>query len=79
MLVQELIKEYGLNVVQAYMGHIRDNAETAVRSMLKNVGSKGERVLEAEDFMDDGSRIKLKISINVDIGSAVFDFRYISF
>ena len=26
----------------------------------------GKSVLEAEDFMDDGSNIKLKVSINTD-------------
>ncbi len=36
-LVCELIDSYGLDVVQAYMGHIQSNAEVAVRSMLKEV------------------------------------------
>jgi len=30
-LVQELISEYGLDVVQAYMNYIQENAEIAVR------------------------------------------------
>ena len=34
-LVSELINEYNLDVVQAYMGHIQKNAELAVRDMLK--------------------------------------------
>ncbi|KAI8432873.1 hypothetical protein MSG28_013799 [Choristoneura fumiferana] len=34
-LVGELIGQYGLDVVQAYMGHIQKNAELAVRDMLK--------------------------------------------
>lgn len=33
-LVHELIAEYGLGVVQAYMRHIQSNAEQAVREML---------------------------------------------
>ncbi len=33
-LVHELIAEYGLGVVQAYMKHIQANAEGAVREML---------------------------------------------
>ena len=33
-LVQDLIGEYGLGVVQAYMRHIQANAEGAVREML---------------------------------------------
>lgn len=34
-LVGELIDQYGLDVVQAYMTHIQKNAELAVRDMLK--------------------------------------------
>jgi Hydantoinase B/oxoprolinase len=34
-LVQELVAEYGLAVVQAYMHHVQANAELAVREMLK--------------------------------------------
>ncbi len=34
----------------------------------------GQSVLDAEDFMDDGSKIKLKVKIDVGTGSAVFDF-----
>jgi 5-oxoprolinase (ATP-hydrolysing) len=35
MLVGELISEYGVEVVQAYMAFIRNNAEQAVRTFLK--------------------------------------------
>lgn len=37
-LVTELIDAYGLNVVQAYMNYIQQNAEEAVRDMLKEIG-----------------------------------------
>lgn len=36
-LVSELIDIYGLNVVQAYMKYIQENAEVAVRDMLKEI------------------------------------------
>lgn len=39
-LVGGLIGEYGLEVVQAYMGHIQAHAELAVRSMLKTFSEK---------------------------------------
>ena len=39
-LVSELIDAYGLEVVQAYMKHIQENAEVAVRDMLKEIGKK---------------------------------------
>ncbi|CAG9859662.1 unnamed protein product [Phyllotreta striolata] len=78
-LVGELIDQYGLEVVQAYMGHIQSNAEVAVRDMLKAVAGEarrriGESVLMAEDFMDDGSRIRLAVTLDEENGSAYCDF-----
>lgn len=35
LLINELIDEYGLGEVQAYMGYVQDNAELAVRDMLR--------------------------------------------
>ncbi|XP_027919025.1 5-oxoprolinase [Vigna unguiculata] len=78
-LVQELIEQYGLETVQAYMNYVQVNAEAAVREMLKSVGhsisSKNElATIEEEDYMDDGSIIHLKLSIDSNKGEAVFDF-----
>lgn len=78
-LVAELIDAYGLDVVQAYMNYIQQNAELAVRDMLKEIARKtkertGQTVLTAEEHMDDGSPIKLKITIDEQNGSALCDF-----
>jgi 5-oxoprolinase (ATP-hydrolysing) len=78
-LVRELIGEYGLPVVQSYMGHIRDAAERAVRDMLKAfAAARGLAApvgsVSAEDFMDDGTRIALRVTIDQRDGSAIFDF-----
>lgn len=78
-LVKELIDCYGLAVVQAYMGYIQSNAELAVRDMLKEFARRrrqqtGSLEVEAEDQMDDGTPIRLKVQINEEEGSAVFDF-----
>jgi len=78
-LVCELIDYYGLLVVQSYMSYVRHNAEVAVRSLLRDVAAKtsldgDECILEAEDFMDDGTCIRLKVSIDAEQGSATFDF-----
>uniref|UniRef100_A0A8C7SLX5 5-oxoprolinase, ATP-hydrolysing n=1 Tax=Oncorhynchus mykiss TaxID=8022 RepID=A0A8C7SLX5_ONCMY len=78
-LVGELIDSYGLAVVQAYMGYIQTNAELAVRDMLKEFArcrqkQTGSLEVEAEDFMDDGTPIRLRVQINENEGSAVFDF-----
>lgn len=54
---------------------IRDNAELAVRNLLKHVAKKqGRTELSAIDHLDDGTPIVLHVSIDADHGSAVFDF-----
>ncbi|XP_029101963.1 5-oxoprolinase isoform X2 [Scleropages formosus] len=78
-LVLELIDSYGLEVVQAYMGYIQSNAEMAVRDMLKEFARRQRQLtglleVEAEDHMDDGTPIRLRVQINEAEGSAVFDF-----
>jgi 5-oxoprolinase (ATP-hydrolysing) len=76
--MRELIKEYGLEVVNAYMEHIQSCAERAVRDMLRSfserMGLQSVDSVSAEDFLDDGSPIRLKITIDREAGSAVFDF-----
>ncbi|XP_050304540.1 5-oxoprolinase [Anthonomus grandis grandis] len=79
-LVLELINQYGLVVVQAYMQHIQTNAELAVRDMLREVARKavaatGSPTLKYLDFMDDGSPISLTVSLDEENGSALCDFR----
>ena len=70
--VQELrsmVRHFGLDVVIAYMQHVQDNAEGAVKRVLK-VLRNGEFKYE----MDDGSVIAVKISINNEKQTAVVDF-----
>ncbi len=62
------------------------NAEAAVREMLKTMATRASAlqsgssndeklvVLEAEDYMDDGSAICLKLTIDSVKGEAHFDF-----
>ncbi|ETV88609.1 hypothetical protein H257_00159 [Aphanomyces astaci] len=78
LLMHDLIAEYSLQVVTAYMYFIQESAEKAVRNMLHTfslaqhlpeVGS-----VSAEDFMDDGTRLALKITIDRRTDSAIFDF-----
>jgi len=74
-LISTLIGDYGEDVVQFYMRNIQDNAELSVRNLLKDVSKhfKGQD-LSAVDYMDDGSPIRLKVTINAEKGEAVFDF-----
>ena len=73
-LLNELVGEYGLKVVQSYMGFIQHNAETSVRAMLKSFAKSNGSRAEAIDHMDDGTAIKLTIDIDEESGSAIFDF-----
>lgn len=74
-LIENLISEYGEETVIFYMKSIQDNAEFCVRRLLKDVSKKFEgKDLSAVDFMDDGSPIGLKVTIDADKGEAVFDF-----
>jgi 5-oxoprolinase (ATP-hydrolysing) len=77
-LMQQLISEYGLSVICAYMQHVQDNCESAVRNLLRQVArdrnlSFGQQLTDV-DYMDCGSRICLSVSIDPASGSAVFDF-----
>ncbi|KAK4692765.1 5-oxoprolinase (ATP-hydrolyzing), partial [Lecanoromycetidae sp. Uapishka_2] len=74
-LISTLISDYGEPVVQFYMRKIQDNAELSVRNLLKDVSKRFEgRNLSATDYMDDGSPIKLQITIDAKEGEAIFDF-----
>jgi 5-oxoprolinase (ATP-hydrolysing) len=70
--VQELgrmVEEFGLEVVQAYMGHVQDNAEESVRRVIG--------VLKDGSFdlpLDNGAHIKVRVSIGKDKRSATIDF-----
>ena len=77
-LMNELVTEYSLSVVQAYMVHIQSCAEAAVREMLRSFslqhGMKEKDFVTSEDYLDDGTLIKLTVHIDRVEGSALFDF-----
>lgn len=51
--------DYGLETVQEYMYHIRANAESSVRNLLRDVAKRaGTNVLTAVDYLDDGSPVR---------------------
>ncbi|KAJ4354701.1 uncharacterized protein N0V89_006438 [Didymosphaeria variabile] len=73
-LVRMLVQEYTMSVVQNYMRAIQDSAELAVRNLFKSLSAKfQDQPIEAVDYMDDGTPICLKITIDDD-GSATLDF-----
>lgn len=77
-IVKELFDEYSLVYVQAYMKYIQDNAEQSVREMLKELSKKNKMKevdsVTAVDYMDDGTPIQLKLTIDRNEGTAEFDF-----
>ncbi|KAF8504527.1 Hydantoinase B/oxoprolinase [Russula emetica] len=74
-LLHQMVEDYGLKTVQEYMYHIRNNAENSVRNLLREVAKRmNTNILSAVDYLDDGSPICLRVEINEEDGSAVFDF-----
>lgn len=64
-----VIDHYGLDIVHAYMAHVRDNAEESVRRVIDAL-SDGSFVYEA----DDGSVIDVTITVEKETRSAAIDF-----
>ena len=67
--LSRIVGKFGLDVVQAYMGHVQDNAEESVRRVLD--------VLKDCRFtypLDGGARIKVQVSVDHETRSAVVDF-----
>jgi 5-oxoprolinase (ATP-hydrolysing) len=70
--VQELnnmVQHFGLEIVQAYMQHVQDHAEEAVRQKLAAL-KEGQFHYE----LDNGAIIQVKITINKLKRSAIIDF-----
>ncbi|NEP43952.1 MAG: hydantoinase B/oxoprolinase family protein, partial [Okeania sp. SIO2H7] len=70
--VRELLaiaENYGLETVQAYMGYVRDNAEEAVRKVIDKLS---DRVAISE--MDDGSKIRVAVTLDKSTRTAKIDF-----
>lgn len=74
-LIDALVVEYSLPIVQFYMQAINSNAELAVRAFLKQIGAEQKgKPLTFSDFMDDGTEIRLSITIDPLSGDSTFDF-----
>ncbi|HMA13846.1 MAG TPA: hydantoinase B/oxoprolinase family protein, partial [Kiloniellaceae bacterium] len=67
--VRKMVAHFGLDVVQAYMRHVQDNAEESVRRVLD--------VLKDGQFtypLDNGSKIEVKITVDRAAREATIDF-----
>ncbi len=67
--LRRMVGQFGLGTVQAYMQHVKDNAEESVRRVIDSL-KDGEFTHE----LDNGAVIRVKISINRAARSAVIDF-----
>ncbi|AKB21860.1 hydantoinase B/oxoprolinase family protein [Methanosarcina sp. WH1] len=67
--LRRMVEEFSLETVEAYMNHVQDNAEEAVRRVIDRL-SNGEFTY----MLDDGSAIKVKVTIDRKHRGARIDF-----
>ncbi|OOG71388.1 5-oxoprolinase [Sinorhizobium sp. A49] len=67
--LKKMIAQFGEDVVEAYMGHVQDNAAESVRRVLDQLPD-GEFSYE----MDQGCKIVVKITVDRDKREATVDF-----
>ena len=67
--LRKMVEQFGLDVVQAYMGHVQANAEESVRRVITRL-KDGAFTLP----LDNGAQIQVAIRVNAKERSAVIDF-----
>jgi len=67
--LEKMVAHFGLDVVEAYMGHVQDNAEESVRRLLSRLEDGQFRV-----EMDQGTWVDVKISVDRANRRARVDF-----
>ena len=67
--LRKMVAHYGMGVVDAYMKHVQDNAEESVRRVLEVL-----RDGEFEYPMDQGSVVRVRISVDRENREACIDF-----
>ncbi len=68
--LRKIVAHFGLDVVEAYMGHVQDNAAESVRRVLERLPDSSQY----EYPTDTGQVIKVKISVDRDKREATVDF-----
>lgn len=77
--LNHMVNQFGLRTVQAYMQHVQDNAEQAVRQVIAQLcerrRSQGESLVSTYQVpMDCGATIQVQVRLNPDDRSAILDF-----
>ena len=67
--LRKMVAEFGLDVVQAYMRHVQDNAEESVRRVITRL-KDGTFTLP----LDNGAQIQVAVRVDAAERSAVIDF-----
>ncbi|HEY3621479.1 MAG TPA: hydantoinase B/oxoprolinase family protein [Roseiarcus sp.] len=67
--LKRMVEMFSLEVVEAYMGHVQDNADESVRRVIDQLADG-----EAESVSDQGAVIKVKISVDKERREATVDF-----
>lgn len=67
--LKRMVSDHGEAVVAAYMGHVQDNAERAVRRVIDALDDGAAAIR-----MDDGAEIRVTIRVDRAARSAVIDF-----
>jgi 5-oxoprolinase (ATP-hydrolysing) len=67
--LRRMISHFGLDVVHAYMRHVQDNAEEAVRRVIDALGAGSY-----EYEMDNGARICVRVTVDRAKRAATIDF-----
>ncbi|MBE2264485.1 MAG: hydantoinase B/oxoprolinase family protein, partial [Burkholderiaceae bacterium] len=67
--LRKMVAQFGLDVVQAYMGHVQDNAEESVRRVITRLRD-GAFTLP----LDNGAQIQVAIRVDAASRSAEIDF-----
>ena len=57
--LRKLVDDYGLPVVNAYMAYVQDNADEAVRRVIRQLKDG-----ECESLMDNGARIRVAVRVD---------------
>ena len=73
--LEKMVEKFGLSTVQAYMQHVQDNAEQAVRQVIRQLyKQQGAGPLTCKVPMDCGATVRVAISINEAEDGATIDF-----
>ena len=65
--LQQMVAQFGLRIVQAYMGYVQNNAEQAVRRVIDKLRAQhGEEPLSCQVPMDCGATVCVRITLHPD-------------